>query len=527
MNACPTCGTENPRGVRLCQSCGTRLAPTGTTAPPAAPRTGEGRGQPDDVVGRLRAMMPASVPEEPPPDDTEEVPDWLAELARRGDEVETPDLLGTRLGESTAPPPPEDDESNIPTWLQGAVVESSPSEEFNWGSDIDFSDLPGWLQPEDQPSRPEPRSAVPDWVQARTGEGPLATSLEVESEGSGLLAGIPGPIPVEPVIALPHEAPPFPGEDIPDTPPTAADEEAIALFSAIATGIRPAPAIPTEQVRRRALPLLSLLLIVAVLAPLVLRTTLSSPSVGARSPLLMVSTIEALPPESYVLVAFNYEGGRIDELEPGALMLLRHLQAKQARILAISTSPLGPELAQHAWERLAPANRPGGAGYGERFVNLGYLPGSEAGLRSLLVASLTPGLLGTDRDVVLGQPLTELPATRDLRGVEDLRLVVVIAAESNEVQRWIEQVGSAYPGLPIVVVVPAAAEPILQPYVDSGQVRAVLGGVLATAGYELLLSGGDVAARRLDAMTAGILVFVAVIVAGNLVALWQRLRRQE
>ncbi|GEM_PF-4202000 len=92
----------------------------------------------------------------------------------------------------------EEEKSGLPDWLKGLESDTSAQadEDLNWAADIDFSNLPGWLIPEASTERP----------------GGVAEPLdEDEEEGTGLLAGVRGPIPIEPIITLTHEVPPFPG----------------------------------------------------------------------------------------------------------------------------------------------------------------------------------------------------------------------------------------------------------------------------------------------------------------------------
>lgn len=91
-----------------------------------------------------------------------------------------------------------EEETGLPDWLKGIEIEPSPEseveEDLAWTADIDFSDLPGWLVPETTTTVPEE---------------PFFD--EREEEGRGLLAGVRGPIPVEPITLLSHDVPPFPG----------------------------------------------------------------------------------------------------------------------------------------------------------------------------------------------------------------------------------------------------------------------------------------------------------------------------
>lgn len=98
-----------------------------------------------------------------------------------------------------------EDQANLPDWLQDADIEVEADEEdISWASDIDFSNLPGWLAPDATDEVDE--LGMSDW------ETPTAPIEEdVEPEGTGLLAGVRGPIPIEPIITISHKAPPFPG----------------------------------------------------------------------------------------------------------------------------------------------------------------------------------------------------------------------------------------------------------------------------------------------------------------------------
>ncbi|MDQ7029437.1 MAG: hypothetical protein Q9O62_06500 [Ardenticatenia bacterium] len=99
----------------------------------------------------------------------------------------------------------EEEKSGLPDWLKGLETDASAQtdEDVDWAADIDFSNLPGWLIPE---VAAEPRETIAEALD------------EDEEEGTGLLAGVRGPIPVEPIITLAHEVPPFPGRRPSRTP---------------------------------------------------------------------------------------------------------------------------------------------------------------------------------------------------------------------------------------------------------------------------------------------------------------------
>nr|WP_290665254.1 hypothetical protein [Ardenticatena sp.] len=100
--------------------------------------------------------------------------------------------------------PSDDTMSNLPDWLRDLAKEQSDAAQSAWTDDIDFSELPEWLVEDEQERMPEVGSSESVFV-TRKPQDPAEVV-----EGSGLLAGVPNPIPIEPIIVLPHKVPPFP-----------------------------------------------------------------------------------------------------------------------------------------------------------------------------------------------------------------------------------------------------------------------------------------------------------------------------
>lgn len=98
-----------------------------------------------------------------------------------------------------------EEQPNLPDWLQDVDIEVEADEDdISWASDIDFSNLPGWLAPDAPDDADE--LGMSDWDSPA---GPV--DEERAPKGTGLLAGVRGPIPIEPIITIAHKAPPFPG----------------------------------------------------------------------------------------------------------------------------------------------------------------------------------------------------------------------------------------------------------------------------------------------------------------------------
>ncbi|MCZ7569153.1 MAG: hypothetical protein M5U01_11290 [Ardenticatenaceae bacterium] len=456
--------------------------------------------------------------EAPPTPSPSEIPAWLVNFGEEhspADDVPLPAAPLTSSQGESLPPTPSPQDSPLPEWLRGEEYDLNPAEELDWAADIDFSNLPDWSGDDEPPAdKPAPTVALPlpSWL-TTGGDGFTAGPKPDEPEGTGLLSGVRGPIPVEPVSALPHPSPRLP--DVTPSPITAS-ADAAALFAQIAAGPFPLAPVAPETKRRPSLPLLDLALLLAVIVPLALRLELFAPPASSAVPAYL-SMIENLPPESLVLVAFDYESGLADDLEPGVSATLRHLNSRNARIVALSTVPQGAALAQRLWRQLSPA----GAGYGEHFVNLGYVPGGEVGLRALFDQGLAER-----RDFIEGVPLRDLAIGQGASDLASVNLIIIASGESRDVQRWVEQIGSQRPDLPFLVATTALAAPVLVPYQASGQLHSMLGGISAVAAYEQALGASPVAFRRLDALTVAVAFFTLAVVLGNLAALVGWLRKR-
>lgn len=489
MVECPNCGMDNAPDRAFCRICGERL-PQQAPPPEAAGPAGAG-----EVLGV--DWLLAEEEGEAPPAPVEDSPAPAPEP--EGGEDEQIDAPPSPAPE---PEPPVATSGHLPAWLQGARIEvEAPAEpEDDWDEGIDFSNLPDWpAVPEaagatEQVADPQPE--VPDWVHQFGMDDPIQSP---EREGTGLLVGVRGPIPIEPVIALLHEAPAYPGRE-----EISHDQEAANLFAQIAGGaVTPDPlAMPSAPPRGVAF--FHLLLILAILLPLSFSyIAFFGPPPRLPAATAFGETLRALPPGSTVLMAFDYEAGMLDELEPAAIATLNHLAAlgqqegrgpqQDFNLVSVSLLPQGPAMAERA--RLKSR-----WGAERSWQALGFKPGGTIGLRSLLQE----------------------------QAVADPALIIVFGTDATDVQQWIEQIGSQDSTLPLLASTPALSEPILAPYLASGQLDGLLAGLAGTASYEVYELGlfpelreGRIAWRRLDALSMAALLTLIVILAGNIVG-WRQ-----
>jgi hypothetical protein len=464
----------------------------------------------------LPSWLQASEPEPPPAAPAgETLPPWLQ------------DDHGQPLPTATSP-----GEAGLPEWLRGAgneppaeteppVRQSGPAaptapRTFDWfddqpsapASDSDLlggAELPAWLraetEPQQEPATVDTRSV--DWL----------TRLGVQDEEMVATAA--------PAMRL---APPRVATR------SAAQVEATALLRQLAATpypeAPPAPTVAPRSVWRR-LGLeraVYLLLLLALLAGLLL-PSLTAPLQGApQAPgaSAIFAQIDALGPQDVVLVGYEWDARRISELRPLEQAVMRHLIARNAKLVLVSTDPQGTLLLYDLRDELTAAQyRQNGEGY----LLLGYKPGGELALRTMaqdFQSTLRADFIGNDASI--SALATGLDTGRPLGSVRDFAMTVVLADDAADVQAWMEQIRpvtagtDGTPGQPMLFLLPAEAAPIVQPYMAQDDVWSLAGyqGALA---YQALRGTPEENVNQAAAnMRFATLAFVVLLVAGGVTA---------
>lgn len=231
------------------------------------------------------------------------------------------------------------------------------------------------------------------------------------------------------------------------------------------------------------------------------------------------AAIEQLPSDATVLVIWEYDAATSAELDLVALPLASHLLERRIQPILMSQLPGGPALAERLFLRAAEGLRADTTFRfivaRELYVNAGYLPGGAAALTLVAQAPADALVRHSPLAPALGPlvaPTVALPA-----------LTIVVAAQAESVQYWLEQ-GQPVQQRPTLAFTSAGADPLLRPYLASGQLRGLVSGFDGAATYQQLrtvhLAAGeeDWFQRQLVLQNWGHLALLLVILLGNLAA---------
>lgn len=217
--------------------------------------------------------------------------------------------------------------------------------------------------------------------------------------------------------------------------------------------------------------------------------------------------IESLPEGSTVLLAGDYDPGTIAENYPAHLAAARHLFRRNIKIIAIALYPGGPPLSEQVLQ-IAAAEQ--GKEPGVDYVNLGYKSGNEV-VMSRMGLSI-PDTFPVD---INGVPVNTIPVMKGIENFSNLALLVNISAGYPGTKEWVQQVVSRY-HIPMVAAVTAVSAPEYYPYLQTGQLHGLLGGMAGAAEYEALVQEHGLAMRGMDAQSLAHVFVALMIILGNI-----------
>jgi hypothetical protein len=407
----------------------------------------------------------------------------------------------------------------MPDWLSGIGPGEDirpPAEATDEGVDIAPAELPSWLQA----MRPvEAVAPVPAVV------GP---EEEVDEITIGPLAGLRGVLPAEPDIIQFGRPPTY---TIKLQVTTNQHTHAALFGKLVTTEGEPVP----YEVKTVALPQRILRWIIASLLFLVLLLSTLTGSQNVPLPLSIpdetrdaFGLIESLPPQSPVLIAFDYQPGLSGEMEAAASGVIDHLFLKGAHAAILSTNPTGPALAERLLETVKATQGENAYITSESYTNLGYISGGTTALLTLATsprAALPVTVEMDDKEI----SAWDLPALKDISisALGDFSMLLVLTDDPDTARSWVEQVqpylvqSETSPETPMVMVLSAQAEPLVSPYYRTNprQIQGIVTGVAGGAAYEKdyreAYDRTKLARIHWDALGWGLTISVLIIMFGG------------
>jgi hypothetical protein len=249
--------------------------------------------------------------------------------------------------------------------------------------------------------------------------------------------------------------------------------------------------------------LIFVLIALSVAIPLVIKIGL--PNEVTSEVMQVYEEIDRLDSGSVVLVSFDHEASSLPEVKPMAQAILRHCFARKLKVIGLALLAEGTAIGEQILRETADEYE---AGYGEDFVFLGFRPQFQA------------AILGMGEDIRRvfpedygNTPLIRLPLMRNVKNYDDIALIISVSDGDMPVW-WVDYAVSRYHKR-LAVAATAVMATSFYPFLSSGQMIGLLGGLKGAAEYEILIEKPGMGQRGMDAQSVCHLVIILLVIAGN------------
>jgi len=241
--------------------------------------------------------------------------------------------------------------------------------------------------------------------------------------------------------------------------------------------------------------------------------------------------IDTLPPGEIVMVAIDYDPNSLAELHPMTYAIVEQCWRKDLKVLITALSQNGPGMADQAIRDISDSLKHdrtyNGVFYeGREIVNgvdycfLGYKP-----YFALVI-------LGMGQDFRLpfptdyyGTPLDSLPMMQGVINYDDVACVVDISG-ANITDWWISY-GQGRFNFKLALGLTGVSTAQYYPFLGSGQVFGIMGGLLGAAQYEELADNPGLAKDGMRIQLYAHMVIILFIIMGNVGYFIDRRKRKK
>jgi len=252
-------------------------------------------------------------------------------------------------------------------------------------------------------------------------------------------------------------------------------------------------------------------LYVGIAVSLPLFMTLSQKITISHEVQALYNALVELPPGSKVLVSFDYDPASAPELQPMAESFIAECFKRDLKVIMMGLWPQGPQQANMAIEMaLTKEGVPSeGIEYGIDYVNLGFQAGYEFVIQRM--GSSFKSMFKTD---YRGTPYDSIPLVKNVKNFSNIDYSFNLSAGFPGTVEWVQVAVDRY-GLKLGGGNTAVQAPTVYPYLRSGQLIGLLGGMSGGAEFELLTHTEAKATKFMLSQSLAHIIVIAFIIIGN------------
>ncbi|HNW44680.1 MAG TPA: hypothetical protein PKI19_09265 [Elusimicrobiales bacterium] len=252
-----------------------------------------------------------------------------------------------------------------------------------------------------------------------------------------------------------------------------------------------------------------LLLAIVLFAPIIKPIGLPNKTI-AEATQRVYDNIDKLPAGSFVLFSLDYDPSTRPELHPMATALLRHAFSKNLRVGVVTYIAGSTGLIEDIFAKVPKEyNKVDGVDY----VIFPYMPNILATITQM--SSDLYGIYSKDRN---GADIRTMPVLKGVKSYKDMSFIVCVTGTAI-LDYWVAYVGDKY-SVPVAGGVTAISQPGYGPYLQTNQLKGLIGGMKGAAEYESLIKQPGKGTSGIDALNLAHLLVLALILISNLILLY-------
>ncbi|HUV31097.1 MAG TPA: hypothetical protein VMY05_08435 [Acidobacteriota bacterium] len=221
--------------------------------------------------------------------------------------------------------------------------------------------------------------------------------------------------------------------------------------------------------------------------------------------------VQELSPGSRVLVSFDYDPASAPELQPMAESFMTECFRRDIKVVVMGLWPQGPQQANMAIAKALAREEIAGKDlkYGIDYANLGYQAGNEFVIQRM--GSDFKSMFKTD---YRGQAYDDIPLVRNVRNFSNIDYSFNLSAGFPGTVEWVQVAVDRY-GLRMGAGNTAVQAPTIYPYLRSGQLVGLIGGMNGGAEFERLTSTQSKATKFMLSQSLAHIIVIAFVIIGN------------
>lgn len=212
--------------------------------------------------------------------------------------------------------------------------------------------------------------------------------------------------------------------------------------------------------------------------------------------------IDALQPGDKIMVDIGYSVSGASDVEPQAIAVVKHLMTKNIKVLFVGCQPEGGMITENIMKPYASGKK-----YGEDWANLGYLaPGGETA-----ISAYAQDIKKAYPKDFRGNPTESLPILDGVKVPGDFKVFIFFTTQNSDM--YVRQITPQK--VPVIGGLISTISLQAEPYVQSGQLAAILTGLRGGAEYEVVMKQPGLGVASMDAQSMGHMLIIAFILMAN------------